>query len=152
MPFNPALNLEAFAIQSTSAAPPPIHALYLRDGKYDGMNRAQVAETFAAFRAQTATNRLALFFHGGLVDKASGQQGAANEDDKYKDVVFPLFFIWESGIWELLAHHLPLVFAETIFGRIVDHANDLLTSKLSQAQGAQHREGTALGVNLDLAH
>lgn len=151
MPFNPALNLEAFAVQSTSTAPPPTNALYLRDGKYDGMTRADVAATFAAFRAQTATNRLALFFHGGLVDKASGQQGAANEYEKYKDVVFPLFFIWESGIWEVLAHHLPLIFAETIFGRIVDHANDLLTSKLSQAQGAQHREGTALDVKLDLA-
>jgi hypothetical protein len=151
MPFNPALNLQAFAVQSTSAAPPPIHALYLRDGKYDGMTRADVAATLAAFRAQTATNRLALFFHGGLVDKASGQQGAANEFEKYKDVVFPLFFIWESGIREVLVHHLPLIFAETIFGRIVDHATDLLTSKLSQAQGAQHRKGTALDVKLDLA-
>ena len=151
MPFNPALNLEAFPVQSTSAAPPPIHALYLRDGKYDHMNRDDVAATFAAFRAQTATNRLALFFHGGLVDKATGQQGAANEYDKYKDLVFPLFFIWESGIWEVLAHHLPLIFAETIFGRIVDHANDLFKNKRSQAQGAQHRKGTALDVNLDLA-
>jgi hypothetical protein len=151
MPFNPALNLQAFAVQSTSAAPPPIHALYLRDGEYDGMTRDDVAATFAAFRAQTATNRLALFFHGGLVDKASGQQGAANEFEKYKDVVFPLFFIWESGIREVLVHHLPLIFAETIFGRIVDHATDLLTSKLSQAQGAQHRKGTALDVKLDLA-
>ncbi len=151
MPFNPALNLQAFAVQSTSAAPPRIHALYLRDGKYDGMTRDDVAATFAAFQAQTATNRLALFFHGGLVDKASGQQGAANEYEKYNDLVFPLFFIWESGIWEVLAHHLPLIFAETIFGRIVDHANDLLTSKLSQAEGAQRRDGTALDVNLDWA-
>jgi hypothetical protein len=151
MPFNPALNLEAFAVQSTSAAPPPMNALYLRGGKYDGMTRDDVAATFAAFRAQTSTNRLALFFHGGLVDKASGQQGAANEYEKYKDVVFPLFFIWESGIWGVLAHHLPLIFAETIFGRIVDHANGLLTSKLSQAQGAQRLEGTALDVKLDLA-
>src|ERR1700722_2105214 len=77
MPFNPSLNLRAFAVQSTSAAPPRIHALYLRDGKYDGMTRDDVAATFAAFQAQTATKRLALFFHGGLVDKASGQQGAA---------------------------------------------------------------------------
>ena len=143
MPFNPALNLEAFAVQSASDAPPPINALYLRDGKYDGMTRADVTATFAAFRAQTSTDRLALFFHGGLVDKASGQQGAANEYEKYNDIVFPLFFIWESGIWEVLAHHLPLIFAETIFGRIVDHANDLLMSKFSQAQGAQRLEGIA---------
>jgi hypothetical protein len=91
MTFNPALNLEAFAIQSASAAPPSINAIYLRDGKYDNdMPRASVAATFAAFREQTVTNRLALFFHGGLVDKASGQQGAANEYDAYNKLVFPL--------------------------------------------------------------
>ncbi len=76
---NPALNLEAFAVQSPSPAPPPINAVYLRDGQYDGMTRADVAATFAAFKSQSATDRLALFFHGGLVDKASGQQSAANE-------------------------------------------------------------------------
>lgn len=135
MQFNPGLNLEAFAIQSTSTAPPSINAIYLRDGKYDDEStRAHVTATFEAFRSQTATDRLALFFHGGLVDKASGQQGAANEYDVYRNFVFPLFFIWESGIWELLAHHLPLVFAETIFGRIVDHATDLLSTKISQPQ------------------
>jgi hypothetical protein len=134
MPFNPGLNLEAFAVRSTSATPPSINALYLRDGKYDNMTRSDVAATFTAFRAQTVTNRLALFFHGGLVDKASGQQGAANEFEAYNQFVFPLFFIWESGIWELLAHHLPLVFAETVFGRIVDHATKLILSKNPQEQ------------------
>ena len=135
MRFNPGLNLEAFAIQSVSAAPPSINAIYLRDGKFDDEStRSRVAATFEAFRSQTATDRLALFFHGGLVDKASGQQGAANEYDVYKNFAFPLFFIWESGIGELLAHHLPLVFAETIFGRIVNHATVLLSNKISQLQ------------------
>jgi hypothetical protein len=136
MVLNPALNLEAFAIQSANPAPPSLNTIYLRDGKYDGMTRADVAATFAAFRAQPVTGRLALFFHGGLVNKASGQKGAANEYDAYKDLVFPPFCIWESGIWELLAHHLPLVFAKTIFGRIVDHATNLLSSKSPQAQMA----------------
>ncbi len=130
MPFNPALNLAAFDVQSPQTAPPPINALYLRDGMYDGMTRADVTATFAAFRKQTTTDRLALFFHGGLVDKASGQQSAANEYNKYHIVAFPLFFIWESGIWELLAHHLPLVFAETIFGRIVHHATAIVGPKI----------------------
>jgi hypothetical protein len=63
MTFNPALNLDAFATQSASAAPPSINALYLRDGKYDNdMTRASVADTFMASRAQAATDRLALLF------------------------------------------------------------------------------------------
>jgi len=130
---NPALNLEAFAVQSPASAPPPINALYLRDGLYDSMTRKDVAATFAAFKGQTATNRLALFFHGGLVDKASGQQSAANEFRAYEDCAFPLFFIWESGFGEALAHHLPLIFAETIFGRVLSHAMDIISSKLTPA-------------------
>lgn len=144
MTFNPGLNLESFAVRSESSAPPALNAVYLQDGKYDGMTRADVAASFAAFRAQSATGRLALFFHGGLVDKTSGQQGAANQYQAYKDIVFPLFFIWESGIWELLAHHLPLVFAETIFGRIVDHITGVFSGKLSQAQATGQPESFTL--------
>jgi len=99
------------------------------------MTRADVSATFAAFQAQTETNRLALFFHGGLVDRASGQQSGAYQYEDYKDLVFPLFFIWESGFFEVLAHHLPLIFAETIFGRIVYHATALVSSKNPSAGG-----------------
>ena len=136
MSINPGLNLDAFANQSPNAAPPPINALYLRDGQYDGMTRSDVTATFAAFRAQTLTNRFALFFHGGLVDKASGQQSAANQFLNYAGDVFPLFFIWESGFGDVLSHHLPLIFAETIFGRVLFHATSILGPKFSMEDTA----------------
>lgn len=136
MSLNPALNLESFAIQSPDAVPPPINALYLRDGQYDGMTRSDVAATFAAFRAQTFTNRFAIFFHGGLVDKASGQQSAANQYLAYLGDAFPLFFVWESGFGEVLSHHLPLIFAETIFGRVLFHATAVLGPKFPADAGA----------------
>ena len=135
---NHALNLEAFAVRSGSPAPPALNALYLRDGTYDNMTRADVAATFAAFRAQNQTKRLALFFHGGLVDKASGQQGAANEFTAYTGHAFPLFFIWESGFGEVLAHHLPLIFAETVFGRLLTHATDVIAPKLTAPQAGMN--------------
>jgi hypothetical protein len=131
MSINPGLNLDAFAVQSPNTTPPSINALYLRDGQYDGMTRSDVTATFDAFRAQTLTNRLALFFHGGLVDKASGQQSAANQFLNYAGDAFPLFFIWESGFGEVLSHHLPLIFAETIFGRVLFHATAILGPKFS---------------------
>jgi hypothetical protein len=64
------------------------------------------------------------------VDKASGQRSAAAQYEAYQDIVFPLFFIWESGFQEVLAHHLPLIFAETIFGRVFTHALELINKKL----------------------
>jgi hypothetical protein len=120
--FNPALNLAAFAAPSPQPAPPALNALYLRDGKYDGMTRAGVAASFAAFTGMPDGKRLALFFHGGLVDKPTGQKAGALQYERYKDVALPIFVIWESGIWEVLAHHLPLIFAETIFGQIKSKA------------------------------
>ncbi len=128
--INPGLNLDAFAVQSPNAAPLPINALYLRDGQYDGMTRSDVTATFAAFRAQTQTNRLALFFHGGLVDKASGAR-AANQFLNYAADALPLFFIWESGFGDVLTHHLPLILAETIFGRVLFHSTSMLGPKFS---------------------
>src|SRR6201999_4422574 len=110
--------------------------LYLRDGQYDGMDRGDVADIFSTFKTQNATDRLALFFHGGLVDKTSGQQSAANEYLVYKDYCFPLFFIWESGFGEVLSHHLPLIFAETIFGRVLSHATDVVGPKVQPVASA----------------
>jgi len=148
--FNPALNLETFAVQSTASAPPSINALYLRDGVYDGMSRADVAATFAAFKGQTSINRFALFFHGGLVDKSSGQQSAANEFDAYKDVAFPLFFIWESGFGEVMSHHLPWIFAETIFGRVLKHSADVVTPKVGARQNDLEEVATPVLTDEDI--
>jgi hypothetical protein len=135
--FNPAFNLEAFADPSVDSAPPDVNTLYLRDGKYDSplsggstMMRAGVAASFQEFRRRPDGTRLAMFFHGGLVSKSSGAQGAANQYKVYKDSVFPLFFIWESGIWEVLAHHLPLIFAETLFGKTLHEAVAVIGPKV----------------------
>lgn len=134
--FNPALNLAAFAAPSAQNAPPALNALYLRDGQYDGMTRADVKATFEAFKAKPAGTRLALFFHGGLVDKTTGTTAAANQYDIYQDVAFPLFVVWQSGIWEVLAHHLPLIFAETIFGQIKGKADAAMRAKVSGGAAA----------------
>jgi hypothetical protein len=132
--FNPALNLNAFpapAAAATPGSPPPLNALYLRDGKFDGMTREDVAASFRAYVSNRASiPRLALFFHGGLVDKASGSKAGAIQYERYKAVAYPYFFIWESGIWEVLAHHLPLIFAETIFGAVVNRTIDALQRTL----------------------
>jgi hypothetical protein len=151
MSINPGLNLDVSAAQSPDAVPPPINALYLRDGQYDGMTRSDVTATFAAFHAQTITNRFALFFHGGLVDKASGQQSAAYQFLNYVSDAFPLFVIWESGFGEVLSYDLPLIFAETIFGRVLSHATAILGPKLS-AEAAAPAGDSELTENVPKTH
>jgi hypothetical protein len=65
-----------------------MNSLNLRDGVYDAMTREDVTKTFSAFRAQMVTNWLALFFHGGLENEASGQQNAADEFAAYQNDAF----------------------------------------------------------------
>jgi hypothetical protein len=133
-PFNPGQNLRAFVTQSASPRPPDINAVYLRDGVYDDVTtRESIAASFDAFRAAPAGTRLALFFHGGLVDKGNGSQAASNQYERYRDIAFPLFFIWQSGIFELLDHHLPLIFEQTLFGQLKQIAESHVGAKLGIA-------------------
>lgn len=122
-----------------------MNAVYLRDGKFDAMSRGDVRASFQEYRKSPSSTRLAFFFHGGLVDKKAGSQVAANEYETYKSDAFPLFFIWESGIWEVLGHHLSLIFAETIFGRLKSHAESLLARKIGLSPGAPEERTAGAG-------
>jgi hypothetical protein len=128
--ISPAVNLETSTVQSTTGFAPPMNSLNLRDGVYHPMTREDVTKTFSAFRAESVTNWLALFFHGDLVDGASGQQNAANEFAADQNDAFPRFFIWESRFGEVVVHHLPQIFAKTIFGRALNHPSDIISPKV----------------------
>jgi hypothetical protein len=129
--FTPALDVAALTHVATAPdgtppppAPPKNNAIYLSDGQYDdSMSQDDVVSAFKAFDASGQT-RLALFFHGGLVDKDSAAQGAGAQWQLYNNVCYPYFFIWESGIWEILAHHLPEIFASTLFTALHSHLTD----------------------------
>ena len=111
----------AGSLAITKHVVPAANAIYLRDGRYDGMTRKDVADAFAAFAA-SGKERVALFFHGGLVSKQSGIEGAGAQYALYKDICYPYFFIWESGFAEVLAHHLPAIFLDTLFRSVLGNA------------------------------
>ncbi len=93
--INPAVDsLEAFAVQSSTSVPPPMNSLYLRDGVHDAMTREDVTKDVCRLPG-TDGDEPSRLFHGGLVDKASGQQSATNEFAAYQNDAFHLFFIWE---------------------------------------------------------
>jgi len=113
-----------------------------RDGKFDDTTPAEMESAIAGYANVSNKKTLALFFHGGLVDKASGMNNAAtlmgpysNSDDSGGTPggnAYPYFFVWESGLFEVLHNHLPQIFAETIFKRLLD----IITPKAQRVLGS----------------
>ena len=93
------------------------HIVNLRQGQFstDGdfaTTRQDVERIFAVAlpaalaEAQAANRKLRLLFfaHGGLVDEASGIGNALAQLPFWKaNNIYPIFFVWETGILEVLA-------------------------------------------------
>ena len=96
------------------------HVVNLRQGRFstDGdfiTTRQDVERLFAVdlpaalAEAKSANRKLRVLFyaHGGLVSEASGIAGALAQVDFWKaNHVYPIFFIWETGILEVVADEL----------------------------------------------
>jgi len=74
--------------------------------KQDVERMFQVAVPAALAEAKKANRKLRLLFyaHGGLVSEAAGIAGALDQIDFWTaNNVYPIFFVWETGILEVLA-------------------------------------------------
>lgn len=87
------------------------------DGRLESMSAGAVKE---AVEAAVARGNLVLHFHGGLVDAATGERIARALLPVYTDAgAYPLFFLWRSGLLEVLSGNLREIFREELFDRIM---------------------------------
>jgi hypothetical protein len=97
------------------------HCIVLKDGKFDtaqGTTADDLRGLFAAV-GQSAETPLVVHFHGGLIDRQAGIDGANLLTPIYQKAgAYPVFFVWESGWREVLQQNLPAIFSEDIFRRI----------------------------------
>ena len=96
------------------------HVVNLRQGRFstDGdfiTTRQDVEHLFAVDlpaaldEAKAAHRKLRVLFyaHGGLVSESAGIAGALSQVDFWKgNHIFPIFFVWETGILEVIADDL----------------------------------------------
>lgn len=135
----------------------PLNYCTSAKGVFDDTTSQQMHDAMSAYAKVCTQKSLALFFHGGLVDKASGMQNAqqlfgpysaqSDSNDKGGNA-YPYFFVWESGLLETLQHNLPGIVAETIFERLRDivgsKARAVLTgSPANEIQAVSLRAPTA---------
>ena len=95
--------------------------------------------------------KVILHFHGGLVDRAKGLEGAARLDAAYRRAgAEPVFFVWESGLLEVLRHNLAEIAGEDLFKVVLKWVTKFAVGKVNEAAGIGGR-GIELQVPNDVA-
>jgi hypothetical protein len=78
------------------------------------------ADVDAMFTDLADQRRIVLHFHGGLVNRDSGQRIAENLAEVYLDAgAKPVFFVWQSGVFEIISGNLRQIVGEGVFRRIL---------------------------------
>lgn len=127
------------------------HYLDLANGKFktpEGPeNLVQLFKNFVAESDQAAqpdSVPLVVYFHGGLVNERSGLNVAADLYPLFRGAgAYPVFFVWNAGLVEVVTNNLREIFDERIFQRLLERVIQFALGKVRQQPGAR---GTLLDL------
>lgn len=128
------------------------HVIHSRAGRIGGRadTTPQDVDDIVDALRQDPRKHLLLHFHGGLVSKVDGLAIAAKLTDVYSPTTstgsYPVFFVWESGVWETIRNNFTELADEPVFKQLLrkvlqyalEHigANDPLGTGRSMAPGS----------------
>lgn len=117
-----------------------------RDGQLDEMTPTDLHRIL---NAAVSEDRIVLHFHGGLVSQSRGLQLASRLKTTYKSAgAFPVFFVWQSGIVEVLKHNVLEIAREELFERMLRR---VLAWSVGKVRGTDEaRGGVALPPRREL--
>src|SRR5438445_13483579 len=103
-----------------------------------------------------AVQRVDVHYHGCLVDHASGMHTAERLYTTYDAAgAYPVFFVWSSGLLEVLRGNLPEILNESVFKSVQKWVTKYAIGKIGQPMGVRGIGGLMtprdLDVNLELA-
>ena len=117
----------------------PLSKLYYintgKDGLLDGTSEQDLDAMFDLLKTQ---EKIAVHFHGGLVSLKAGLEGAARLKTECYDGsgAHPVFFVWESGLIEVIQHNFGEIFGEDIFKILLKWVLKYASAKM-EAGGAK---------------
>lgn len=113
------------------------HVIHLENGRLASDTPPErVAEIARRAAAHSGRGGIVLHFHGGLVPRSAGMQIAERLLPVYHDPLrgdgYPIFFVWESGLFEILRNNLPEIAAEKLFGILWKRLARIVLRKAAQ--------------------
>ncbi len=97
-------------------------------------NASDIDAIFAHVK-QSAAERLTLHFHGGLNSAQQGLATARMMQSTYKDVSYPITFVWETGFIETLRQNLRTVSYGDLFESALRHVIGATARRLGLDSG-----------------
>ncbi|MFH0726166.1 MAG: hypothetical protein V2B19_07430 [Pseudomonadota bacterium] len=121
------------------------HIIHLANGQLSPestTSREDVARVLQlAVNAHPASG-LAIHFHGGLVSENSARQIALRLTPVYADAgAYPMFLIWESGLFESIGNNLHDISQEKLFKEFVKKAAEWVLKKIPGGLGFKGASG-----------
>lgn len=114
----------------------PTHHINLSNGQFDGTTPADLTAMFQKLAGDAHQNHLLVHFHGGLNNRQVGLQAAKFLGENcYNARAYPVFFIWESGLIEILKNNLPEIFNENVFQRLLEMVTRYAIAKAEKGSG-----------------
>jgi hypothetical protein len=109
-------------------------------GSYQTLPK-QVDTIFERFETESI-KKIAIYFHGGLVNEKTGMKTAIKMEKHISDAGFtPLCFVWETGLMETVSTNIRKITETKIFNKLIK----VLIKKLSQKLGFDLVHGRGVG-------
>ena len=109
------------------------HVIHLENGRFaSGSSRGELNRIVSRALDANPPCGLVLHFHGGLVDERTARGIADRLAPIYADgeAAYPLFFVWESGVWETIWNNLEDIRKEPFFRELVKKVGEWVLKKL----------------------
>ncbi len=111
---------------------------YIHTGKDGILKSTNEADMRSLISELKKSQKIAIHFHGGLVNKKSALDSAELQLPVYINAgVHPVFMIWESGLTETIFNNLREINKEAIFGLLVKILLQYTVGKLTDMGGAK---------------
>ncbi|CAK8718032.1 Alpha/beta hydrolase [Candidatus Electrothrix aarhusensis] len=115
------------------------HVIHSKGGKIGNGADTSIddIDRLVKFFIDSGSGNLAIHVHGGLVNKSAGMATAERLHDVYATDSFPIFYIWESGVWETIRNNLTELADEPVFKQLVRKLLKYSLDRLSGSSGGR---------------
>lgn len=94
------------------------HGTFRKSGNFQSMPK-DIDRMFAEFR-QKSVKKIALYFHGGLVNERSGLESAARVAEYLQLAgAAPVCFVWETGLVETVSNNISKISQTKLFNKLL---------------------------------